>query len=300
MAVEMAKLSLWLVSMDPGRPFTFLDDKLAVGDSLLGITSVEQLEWMHLDPRAGRKLHEGVVVLDFAAGVRSLLSDVREQRRLLVDIPDDADGIVKKREILDEVRAKTADLSLYADLIVGTALSQDSWLDAAKIAAQGRNRRRREETAKHLLAKDQPDGAFDREPLHWPLGVSRGLRSRAAWLRRDNRQPSFLGWHQNQRVSRRVLPRISRLRISQVASAGRRTADLIAYFLLRAHALLNKYGQTGLIGTNTLAQGDTRDVGLDQVVALVSEIRQAVKSTPWPSKSAALGYAAVWTSRRST
>src|SRR5690606_34218739 len=28
MAVEMAKLSLWLVSMDPQRPFTFLDDRL--------------------------------------------------------------------------------------------------------------------------------------------------------------------------------------------------------------------------------------------------------------------------------
>ena len=44
MAVEMAKLSLWLVSMDPRRPFTFLDDRLVPGDSLLGITSVEQLE----------------------------------------------------------------------------------------------------------------------------------------------------------------------------------------------------------------------------------------------------------------
>ena len=50
MAVEMAKLSLWLVSMDPHRPFTFLDDRLATGDSLLGITTIEQLEWMHLDP----------------------------------------------------------------------------------------------------------------------------------------------------------------------------------------------------------------------------------------------------------
>src|SRR6266540_362314 len=37
MAVEMAKLSLWLVSMDPHQPFTFLDDRLVCGDSLLGI-----------------------------------------------------------------------------------------------------------------------------------------------------------------------------------------------------------------------------------------------------------------------
>ena len=42
----------------------------------------------------------------------------------------------------------------------------------------------------------------------------------------------------------------------------RGNADLIAYFLLRAHALLNSRGQTGLIATNTLAQGDTREVGL--------------------------------------
>lgn len=76
------------------------------------------------------------------------------------------------------------------------------------------------------------------------------------------------------------------------------TADLIAYFVLRAHALLNPSGQTGLIATNTVAQGDTREVGLDQVVADGIEIRQAIKSKPWPSKSAALEYSAVWTSRR--
>ena len=44
MAVEMAKLSMWLVSMDPTKPFTFVDDKLVCGDSLLGITNLEQLE----------------------------------------------------------------------------------------------------------------------------------------------------------------------------------------------------------------------------------------------------------------
>ena len=88
MAVEMAKLSLWLVSMDPHRPFTFLDDRLAAGDSLLGITSIDQLEWMHLDVKAGRKLHEGTL-LDFMSGVRPLLAEVTEQRVDLVNLPDD-------------------------------------------------------------------------------------------------------------------------------------------------------------------------------------------------------------------
>lgn len=61
MAVEMAKLPLWLVSMDPERPFTFVDDKLAVGDALLGITSIEQFEYMHLKPERGRKIHSDLL-----------------------------------------------------------------------------------------------------------------------------------------------------------------------------------------------------------------------------------------------
>src|SRR5213075_1011527 len=36
MAVEMAKLSLWLITLQRDRPFTFLDHALKCGDSLLG------------------------------------------------------------------------------------------------------------------------------------------------------------------------------------------------------------------------------------------------------------------------
>jgi hypothetical protein len=295
MAVEMAKLSLWLVSMDPGRPFTFLDDKLAVGDSLLGITSIEQLEWMHLDPRAGRKLHEGVVVLDFAAGIRSLLNDVREQRRLLVDIPDDADGIIKKREILAEVRAKTADLSLYADLVVGTALSRGSWLDAAKTAGDGTTEETRE-TARRLLAKDQPEGVFDRHPLNWPLVFPEVFGETCPGFDAIIGNPPFLGGLKIRDSVGESYKEMLVERIGGGVRGNRGTTDLIAYFLLRIHALLGVDGQSGLVATNTIAQGDTRTVGLDQLLASGVEIRQSVKSKPWPSKSAVLEYSAVWTS----
>jgi hypothetical protein len=40
----------------------------------------------------------------------------------------------------------------------------------------------------------------------------------------------------------------------------RGTADLVSYFLLRVHELLNSAGQMGVIATNTLAQGDSRRV----------------------------------------
>ena len=43
LAVELAKLSLWLVTLSKGRPFGFLDHNLRRGDSLLGISRLEQL-----------------------------------------------------------------------------------------------------------------------------------------------------------------------------------------------------------------------------------------------------------------
>ncbi len=50
MAVEMAKLSLWLITLDSQKPFTFLDHHLAHGDSLLGLARLDQLLAFHPDP----------------------------------------------------------------------------------------------------------------------------------------------------------------------------------------------------------------------------------------------------------
>ena len=41
----------------------------------------------------------------------------------------------------------------------------------------------------------------------------------------------------------------------------------MAYFFLRATSLLQRKGTLGLIATNTVAQGDSREVGLDAMVA---------------------------------
>ena len=58
MAVEMCKLSLWLVSLDRDLPFSFVDDKIFLGNSLLGLTSLDQLRKLHIDPsRVARRRH---------------------------------------------------------------------------------------------------------------------------------------------------------------------------------------------------------------------------------------------------
>jgi hypothetical protein len=49
-AVEMAKLSLWLITLDKGRPFTFLDHALKAGDSILGADEDMLLRWVQTMP----------------------------------------------------------------------------------------------------------------------------------------------------------------------------------------------------------------------------------------------------------
>lgn len=325
MAVEMAKLSLWLVSMDPARPFTFVDDRLVAGDSLLGITSLEQLEYMHMDPVKGRRIHEGI--FDWTSGVRSKVAELAESRRGIAEIElgdDPLSALAKKRALLADAEVASGQLRLFADLTVGAALAyvgkgerglKAGSEQAAKLANdvyEGRGEREAREVRKEWLAIDQVAGSFDRYPIHWPLifpevfeekGDGRGEAVNVLAEKMLNHSgfdavignPPFLGGPK----LRPALGLAYRELLSvNVANGVRGTnTDLVAYFALRAHTLLNQGGQTGLIATNTLAQGDTREVGLEQIVKRGFAIRRAVKSRPWPSKSAVLEYCAVWTSR---
>ncbi len=307
MAVEMAKLSLWLVSMDRERPFTFLDDRLVAGDSLLGIMSMDQLEYMHMDPVKGRALHEGVL-FDISA-VRALVTEVAEDRRRITEIELGDDPIAAldaKRELLASAEQKTKQARLIADVAVGAAVAHagrgDRGLHAASIAAAQQASKivdgvphaedEAREVADRWLATDQIAGGFDRDPIHWPLVFPEVFENDGFDAVIGN--PPFLG---GQKLTGSLGTAYREYLVHGIGQGARGSADLVAYFLLRAHGVLNGGGQTGLIATNTLAQGDTREVGLDQIDAAGVTIRQAIKSRPWPSKSAALEFCAVWTSR---
>jgi hypothetical protein len=56
LAVEMAKLSLWLATLQRDRPFTFLDHALVAGDSLLGVAGLDELEAFYLDGSGQQRL----------------------------------------------------------------------------------------------------------------------------------------------------------------------------------------------------------------------------------------------------
>ncbi|MFB8207943.1 Eco57I restriction-modification methylase domain-containing protein [Streptomyces sp. NPDC056010] len=312
MAVEMAKLSLWLVSMDPTRPFTFLDDRLVAGDSLLGVHTMEQLQSVHMQPKRQSDVlvHEAAALIDELTRERLTITAIKG-----VDLP----ALQRKRERLAEVNRHSRKLRLVGDLIAGAALAtcasgrvewyavdggervkdlfpQAAWMvqklfedgveDDSELVREARA------LAEEWLGAELPDGGMERRPVHWPL-VFPEVFSVGGGFDAVVGNPPFLG---GKKLTGPFGQAYREYMVDCLAHSKRGNADLVAYFALRAHDLLNPRGQTGLVATNTLAQGDTREVGLDQLVGAGVTIRRAVKSAPWPSRSAILEYCAVWTS----
>lgn len=70
--------------------------------------------------------------------------------------------------------------------------------------------------------------------------------------------------------------------------------DLVAYFFLRISELLHDQGYCGLVATNTISQGDTREVGLDQLLSKGGMIiYRGVSSAKWEG-SASLEVSHLW------
>ncbi|MFE5887398.1 Eco57I restriction-modification methylase domain-containing protein [Streptomyces sp. NPDC056462] len=318
MAVEMAKLSLWLVSMDPGRPFTFLDDRLVAGDSLLGVHDMEQIQSVHMKPTGQTDV--------LAEQARQLVDQLTRERLAITAIKGvDLPALQEKRERLEEVNRHSRRLRLVGDLIAGAAIAtcasgrvpwyeeedgervKDLFPRAAWIVQRimedgveddSEAVREARATADEWLRAELPEGGFERRPVHWPL-VFPEVFSRSGGFDAIVGNPPFLGGLK----LKTAFGEAYREYLVDYAGRGvrgiRGTADLVAYFLMRMAVMLNSSGQDAIIATNTLAQGDSRAVGLEQLVAAEAEIRRAVKSEAWPSKSAVLEYCAVWLSKAS-
>lgn len=102
--------------------------------------------------------------------------------------------------------------------------------------------------------------------------------------------PPFLG---GSFISGRLGPEYRAELVARVAGGRRGNADLTAYFLLRAYDLLRDGGRLGLVVTNTIAEGDTRKVGLAHLLERGAAVIRAERDRRWPG-DASLHYTLLW------
>ena len=316
MAVEMCKLSLWLVSLDKDKPFSFVDDKVFVGNSLLGITELRQLRAQHIYPAAA----SGIRPFEFdragnyteSLDVDSVLERVRNRRHALASEVDDGDparSTTTKQRLQRENEEDLKLLERVADAVVATGLApevgakpgtklNEAYGDLA--VALGRafppegegDEAMLEAILKHGLAPKVKTDYERWRCLHWPLAVPEVMERGGFDAIVGN--PPFLG---AKKLSPSMGQNLREWFVHVLAKGTTGNADLVAYFFLRAFSLLRPTGTLGIIATNTVAQGDTREVGLDRMVVGGFTITRAVQSRSWPARSANLEYAAVWGTR---
>lgn len=276
-AVDLAKLSLWLSTLARDHAFTFLDHALRRGDSLVGL-DLEQLVAFHWSPGKEK---------DFItkAMVRDKLDESERLRGEIRAAGDDTDvGVM--RLLLREADEALDDLRMVGDLAVlgffagGTArerqgaraeLASRLWAwqqDGDGAALRGLQGEMRQE--RHLI------------PFHWPIEFPEVFDRRNPGFDAIVGNPPFLG---GTKISTdHSGPYLEWLKQTFQSSGGR--SDLVVYFLRRAFRSLRDGGCFGLIATKTVAQGDSRRSGLGVILSEGGTVYAADRRIKWPGEAA--------------
>ena len=293
LAVELAKLSIWLVTMSKGRPLEFLDHNLRCGDSLLGVRDLKQLLYLALNPKRGRT-HRPF----FAPNIKQAVEESLEWRRTIRATPiRDARDVRDVAEMEEESRRVVETPKVVADALVGLALASKGDERKARrawerlsmevgpcISGEDEAGRHIAKLARKTLDTDLPAGRPPRRPFHWPLEFPEVFQRKNGGFDAIVGNPPFMG---GQRISGTFGKAYREYLVQWLAEGNKGSTDLVAYFYLRAFDLLRRGGNFGLLAVNTIAEGDTRQVGLERLVGEKGAvIYAAYPNEPWPGKAA--------------
>ena len=275
-AVDLAKLSLWLVTLAKDHPLTFLDHALRPGDALVGL-SRRQLDAFHWKDDAE----------PFQAGFEAMrarehLTRASELRRRIREA-DDSVSEVELRQLCDDARDKTDNVRLLGDLALaaffeGSKPKQREDLRRQLADAVQRGEMHGYQGWLEELRRKEPPLA----PFHWEIEFPEVFDRENSGFDAVVGNPPFAG--KNTVAAANVAGYPDWLK--QVHEESHGNADLVAHFFRRAFGLLRTGGTSGLIATNTIAQGDTRSTGLRWICTNGGEIYQARRRVKWPGLAA--------------
>lgn len=287
LAVELAKLSLWLITMSRGRPFSFLDHNLRSGDSLLGIHDIRQLIELSMAPTGSKQFRL------FGRSIQTAIDTAIELRMRMrsISIRD-----IKDVDAMAALDAKSGQALLLAqavaDAFIGIILSEarltersyrlqalealaDSAANGDSIAID-----RLHQNAVIDLRVDAPDG-LARAPFHWPMNFPEVFISGRQGFDALIGNPPFMG---GRLVGRRVGEAYQEY-LKYIRNHVPGSPDFCVFFFLRAKQITTKAACFGLIATKSIAETGSRIVGLDQLVASGCTIYRANANVLWPGRA---------------
>ncbi|MBM3793885.1 MAG: class I SAM-dependent DNA methyltransferase [Acidobacteria bacterium] len=283
MAVDLAKLSLWLATLAKDHPFTFLDHAIRCGDSLVGLTrrQIETFTW-----KTGfttGQLWEQEVRKRTAAALR--------ERQNLLGLGDDYGTPQLKREKLEKADELLDLVRFIGDAAVAAFFAADN--DKAREAKRAELADRISEYLRTMEMKLRPSaevnhlrsGQYPVRPFHWEIESPEVFARENPGFDGIVGNPPFLGGNKISEYF--VGPEYGhwlKFRISE--SKGQ--VDLCVFFFCRAFALLRDGGSMGLIATSGISEGDSRVAGLGTITKQGGQIFAASTAVTWPGAAAVL------------
>ena len=300
LAVELAKLSIWLVTLAKGRPFGFLDHNLRCGDSLLGIHRLDQLTELAMAPTG-----KGQQRL-FGQNIKRAVHEAIELRQRLREMPTrdihdveamarlDADARRKlelPERIADafvgEVFASGGNGAAFEKTLASLAIHAGQAIEGDRDALALMSRR-----SVAALSTDLPDDKPARRPFHWVVEFPEVFARERGGFDGIVGNPPFSG---GRLIGRRFgLTYQEYLKLVRNRVVG--SPDLCVYFYLRAFSLLGSKGHFGLIATKSITETGSRVVCLDQIIGKGGIVYRACSRLPWPG-NAAVVISIAWISR---
>lgn len=280
MAVDLAKLSLWLATLAKDHPFTFLDHAIRCGDSLVGLTrrQIETFTW-----KTG--LTTGQL---WEQEVRKRTVAALRERQNLLGLGDDYTSPQLKRDKLEKADELLDLVRFIGDAAVAAFFTADK--DKAREAKRAELAERISDYLGKGDFKQRPTdevkalrgGQFPVTPFHWEIEYPEVFDRENPGFDGIVGNPPFIG---GRRVRSALGDRyFDWLLELHAESSG--NADLVAHFFRRAFSLIRGDGTFGLIATNTIGQGDTRATGLRWICNQGGCIYAARKRFKWPGQAA--------------
>ena len=156
LAAEMAKLSLWLLTLAKDKPFTFLDHAIRCGDSLVGIHDLKQLENLTL---TGAEQYGRVWLESLQTSIRQ----AKELRQKLETMSaNNAQAVAEQEALHKDAERLTVKLRAVADLLIADAINQ---VDVGVVLVAARFR----ESSAEALQADANKLLKGQRTFHWPL-----------------------------------------------------------------------------------------------------------------------------------
>ncbi len=275
-AVDLAKVSLWLITLAKEHSFTFVDHALRHGDSLVGL-SRNQIEAFHWDPDAPRFQagFETMQVREHMAKVAELRQQIREADEKVTDW--------ELRDLWNETKFELGKVRLFGDLVLAAFFGSERANEREAMRSKFASEVASGDAESYIIWLEELRHAD--KPLvsfHWEIEFPEVFDRENSGFDAIVGNPPFLG-------GRRIRSNLGDAYcdwLPQIFDSFSNNADLVAAFFRRAFLLIRQRGCFGLIATNTIAQGDTRRSGLVWLRQNMACIYSCSRRLRWPGTAA--------------